>query len=113
MMSSLIVYDIAEREHTRLTSDRFMDADPAFSADGNWLFFASTRTWNSSVGSPWGERAPQPHFENRSKIYALPLREGLVFPNAEPNELTATSASDRAFVDQCLRDLGYKTIGWD
>jgi len=77
MLSELHAYDITSRKTAQITSDRFSDSSPQFSEDGNWLFFTSSRTWNSSVGSPWGERAPQPHFENKTKMYAIPLRTGL------------------------------------
>lgn len=93
LLSSLVVYDVEKRSHTTLTSDRFTESNPAFSSDGDWLYFTSSRTWNSSVGSPWGERAPQPHFENRIKIYAIPLRANLEFPLAEPTELSSTNAA--------------------
>lgn len=106
-MTALYAYEVAEQTHTQLTSDRFMDRSPVFSADGNWLFFVSTRTWNSSVGSPWGERAPQPHFENTAKIYALPLREGLTFPHTPPHELTAASAKAEAASGPRRWDLGH------
>ncbi|NQV73830.1 PD40 domain-containing protein [bacterium] len=90
-MSALFAYDIAKKTTVQITSDRFQDSSPAFSADGNWLYFVSSRTWNSSVGSPWGERAPQPHFENRQKIYAIPLKTGLVFPLGEEDGLVVKS----------------------
>ena len=88
MMNALFVYDLDEKSTSQITSDRYIDGWPAISADGNWLFFVSSRTWKSTVSNPWGERAPQPHFEDNDKIYALPLREEAEFPNAIPNELT-------------------------
>lgn len=95
LMTALFVYDVKEDQSRQLTSDRFMDGYPAFSADGNWLYFLSSRTWNSTVSSPWGERAPQPHFEKQDKMYAIPLREGVAFPNAVPNELTEARAAKK------------------
>ena len=95
MMTALFVYDMQTDESRQISSDRFMDGYPAFSADGSWLFFLSSRTWNSTVGSPWGERAPQPHFEKQDKIYAMPLREGVAFPNADPNELIDVQVAEK------------------
>ena len=89
LMDALFVYDIVEKSHKQITSDRFMNRSPAFSKDGNWLFFVSSRTWRSSVYTPWGERAPQPHFEDRDKIYAMPLRDDVLFPISIPNELSS------------------------
>lgn len=37
------------------------------------LYFLSDRDVISDVGSPWGTRAPSPHFMNRKSVYALPL----------------------------------------
>lgn len=87
MLAVLWVYDLEAKTHTQVTSNRFNDFSPHISADGEWLYFVSTRTWNSSVGSPWGERAPMPHFEDRAKVYAMPLKDGATFPFAEPDEL--------------------------
>jgi len=90
-MTALFAYDIATKTTVQVTSDRFRDSSPSFSADGNWLYFVSSRTWTSSVGSPWGERAPQPHFQNTQKIYAIPLKSGLTFPLGEEDGLVAKS----------------------
>lgn len=38
------------------------------------LFFLTDRDIVSSVQSPWGSRAPMPHFEKKSSVYALPLK---------------------------------------
>lgn len=106
LMSALFAYEIATGETTQITSDRFTDSYPTFSRDGNWLFFRSTRTWTSTVGSPWGERAPQPHFTNTSKLYAIPLREGIKYPFSEQNELAVDDDSTAG--DGPIRwDLGH------
>lgn len=91
MLTALNAYDTQTGKSTPITSDRFNDNGPMFSADGVWLFFTSSRTWNSSAGSPWGERAPQPYFENTDKIYAIPLKKGLILPTSDANELNLTS----------------------
>ncbi len=91
-LSALFLFDTADGSTKQLTSDRFTETSPTFSADGNWLFFVSNRTWKSTVGSPWGERAPQPHFEKTAKMYALPLKKGLVFPLSPANELDLKSS---------------------
>ncbi len=87
MLSALHAYNVHSGKTVAVTSDRFNDSGPVFSADGNWLFFSSSRTWDSNVGSPWGERAPQPYFEKTGKVYAIPLKNGLVLPTSEPTEL--------------------------
>ncbi|PIQ63954.1 MAG: protease [Bacteroidetes bacterium CG12_big_fil_rev_8_21_14_0_65_60_17] len=87
LISALFAHDVASGEAQQITSNRFSDTGPVVAPDGRWLYFVSTRTWNSTVGSPWGERAPMPHFEDTAKIYAIPLVAHAAFPFAEPNEL--------------------------
>ncbi len=92
MLSVLWAHDLSTGRAVPITSNRFNDYAPQISPDGNWLWFVSTRTWNTRVGSPWGERAPMPYFDDTAKIYAIPLREGAVFPFAEPGEPAAATA---------------------
>ncbi len=87
MMNVLWAHDVASGDAQQITSNRFSDTNPMVSPDGHWLYFVSTRTWNSTVGSPWGERAPMPHFDDTAKIYAIPLVENASYPFAEPTEL--------------------------
>lgn len=99
LISRLWAYNIADGTSTAVTSNRFMDSSPVVSADGNWLFFASATEWNSTVVSPWGERAPMPHFTDTERIYALPLRDGAAWPFAQPTEVK-------------LKDEAKGDIGW-
>ncbi|MFT4606030.1 MAG: tricorn protease, partial [Rhodothermales bacterium] len=91
MMGVLWAHNVASGQAVRVTSNRFNDSGPAVSPDGDWLYFVSTRTWRTTVGSPWGERAPMPHFDDTAKIYAIPLRTSAAFPFAEPNELQSAT----------------------
>jgi tricorn protease len=70
-----------------LTSDRYNSENPVWSADGKWLYFLSDRALNTTVGSPWGARQPEPHFNLRQKIYELALVPGLRSPFLPPDEL--------------------------
>lgn len=81
------IFDTVSGRIVNATSDRFVSFSPAFSPDGEWLYFLSERTFNSSVDSPWGYNAPEPYFDKRTKIYALALRPGLRFPFAATDEL--------------------------
>ena len=109
-MASVWVHDLAAGAATQVTTDRYEDYEPAFSADGNWLFFLSDRTLVSSVGSPWGARAPQPHFEKQTGIYAIPLKPGLRFPFEPPDELAADpdSAASSEAVRLTMTDRVYQ-----
>ena len=81
------VMNIESGKSFYLTSDRFESYNPVFSADGNWLYFISDRTFNTSVGSPWGPRAPEPFYNKTSKIYMLALNDTIRSPFLENNEL--------------------------
>ncbi len=85
------LYDVASGTTSPATSDRYDSSDPAFSPDGAWMYFLSDRTFNSSVGSPWGSRQPEPYFNNQTKIYAVALKPNLKFPFAPKTELDADS----------------------
>ncbi len=63
-----------------VTTSRLNSFSPAWSADNNWLFFASERTLRSKTRSPWGPRQPEPYFTEASGIYAMPLDTGAKFP---------------------------------
>jgi len=54
---------------------------PAWSADGNWLYFLSDRSLKTTVESPWGARQPEPHFDRPVKIYELALSQVCVLPS--------------------------------
>ena len=96
-MRSLALYNIETGQHTQVTSARYDSYNPAFSADGAWLYFLSDRTLNSSVGSPWGNRNPEPYFDKQTKIYALQMKAGAKWPFVPKTELdTDTSKQNLA-----------------
>ncbi|MEQ9105644.1 MAG: S41 family peptidase [Rhodothermales bacterium] len=110
LLDVLWAHDVALGQAQQVTSNRFSDTWPIVSPDGHWLYFVSTRTWNSTVSSPWGERAPMPHFDDRAKIYAMPLVEGALFPFAEPTELDLKGAQGGQRIDRSSADHTYR---WD
>lgn len=63
-----------------LTSDRYESFSPAFSADGQWLYFLSERHFESSVPAPWGDRNTGPFFDKRVGIYGYALNPQASFP---------------------------------
>ncbi|MFK8057622.1 MAG: S41 family peptidase [Saprospiraceae bacterium] len=101
--ASLFVYDTKSEQSTQITSDAFNDSRPAFSEKGDWLFFVSSRHWNSDVNSPWGERAPMPHFSKTEGIFALPLRENKRYPFTPDNELLAKAKKDTSKATDPMR----------
>jgi len=75
------------RTHT-LTTDRYDASGAAFSPDGHWLYFGSSRNFQTTGnGSPWGDRNTGPFFGFRTKLYALALQPGLRSPFTPKDEL--------------------------
>lgn len=70
-----------------ITSDHYNSFNPAWSADGKWLYFLSDRMLKTTVPSPWGSRQPDPNFDRSMKIYELALTTGLRSPFAPVDEL--------------------------
>ncbi len=100
---ALHVYDTKDGKSTQVTAGRFSDSRPAFSAKGDWLFFVSARHWDSDVSSPWGERAPQPHFGKPEGVFAIPLRQNARWPFTPDNELLAAAPKDSSKITDAMR----------
>ncbi len=81
------VYNVETGAQTALTSDRFNSGSPAWSSDGQWLYFLSDRNLKTTVHGPWGTRQPDPHFDRTIKIYELALKKGLRSPFEPADEL--------------------------
>jgi tricorn protease len=81
------IYEISSKKLTAATTDRYNSSNPAWSSDGKYLYFLSDRALHSTVFSPWGTRAPEPHFDKSEKIYQLALKKGLRSPFLPPDEL--------------------------
>jgi tricorn protease len=81
------VYDARSGSITPVTSDRYDSYAPVWSPDGAWLWFLSDRRFRSSIGSPWGPRAPEPFFDRQSEIFAIALHKNQRFPFAHADEL--------------------------
>ena len=89
------VLNIASGEIKPITSDRFNSENPVWSSDGKWLYFLSDRNLKSTIHSPWGPRAPQPHFDRTMKIYELALTPGLRSPFLPADELHPDGAEKK------------------
>lgn len=89
------VLNVASGEIKPITSDRFNSENPVWSSDGKWLYFLSDRNLKSTIRSPWGPRAPQPHFDRTLKIYELALTPGLRSPFLPADELHPDSAEKK------------------
>ncbi|MBS0192363.1 MAG: S41 family peptidase [Phycisphaerales bacterium] len=89
------LYQVSTGTITPVTSDRFDSGSPAFTPDGKWLYLLSDRTFNSTVQSPWGALAPQPHFDKRAKVYLLSLKKGQRSPWRPNDELSSEKKDEK------------------
>jgi len=101
------LYNFETKEKRALTSDRIDAHSPAWSRDGNRLFFVVDQRLASEVSSPWGMRQPEPFFDNVSYLYELPLKSGLRSIFEPENEATKqykpTVSKDYDFKNLSLR----------
>ncbi|HET9047585.1 MAG TPA: S41 family peptidase [Chiayiivirga sp.] len=81
------LYSLDRKQVTWLTSDKYASANPAFSPDGQWLWFLSDREFKLVNGSPWGDRNTGPYFDKRTRIYGLALQPTARFPFQAKDEL--------------------------
>ncbi len=81
------LYNVDTETTTMVTSDRTNSSSVAWDPQGDFLYFVSDRNLRSSVGSPWGARAPEPYFADPIKIYEVALRRGLRSPFRPDDEL--------------------------
>lgn len=110
---AVAVHDFITGDTIRLTGDKYLSYDPAFSRDGHWLYFLSERNFQPSPGSPWGDRNMGTQFDKRVELYALALAADAVFPFAEPDELTPKPERDES--DEAETDSAAETaaaIDW-
>ncbi len=92
-MSQIWLYDAESGSRTPVTTDRFNSYDPAWDAAGEFLYLLSDRNLTSIVGSPWGQRQPEPFIDRPTPLYQVALRDGLRSPFRPDDEL-ATKAGD-------------------
>lgn len=85
--SEVKLLQVATGQIHSVTSDYYDSSSPAWSADGKWIYFLSDRELKTTVGSPWGPRQPDPHFDRADKIYQLALVPGLRSPFEPADEL--------------------------
>jgi tricorn protease len=81
------VFSVETGRSTELTSDRTNSNSPAWDPKGEFIYFLSDRNLRSLVGSPWGNRRPEPYFDKEIEIYQVALRRGLRSPFQANDEL--------------------------
>jgi tricorn protease len=96
---SVYVQEIPSGESAILTSAKYASYQPAFSADMQWLYFLSDRSFTPAPSSPWGDRNMGTEFDKRTQLFAIALAKEATFPFAEPTELSAPDKADKKAKD--------------
>lgn len=91
----VVLYSVADDKQMTVTSDRYESYSPAFSGNGQWLYFLSNRHFEATPAAPWGDRNLGPAFNHRGEIYALALTDKAHFPFAPPTELDPLGAKSQ------------------
>lgn len=98
-ISRIHLYRPEDQQRLTATSDRVDSFSPAWSTDGQWLYFLSDRELRSLVPNPWGPRQPDPYFAETTRIYALALNRGQRWPFAPRDELDLAAAPAKSTAD--------------
>ncbi len=101
--SQLFLYNLSEGTPEAITTDRHHSFSPAWSSDGNWIYFLSNRHYSSKVDSPYGLNQPEPYSEQNTGIYMLAVNENHEWPFREPNELSGQNTP--AVIDESPEQL--------
>ena len=99
----LMLYGVESDASEALTSDRVNSTSPAWSENGEWMYFLSDRNLRSVVGSPWGARQPDPHIDSSWKLYQMAMREGLR-PAFRPADELQAKDDERKAKDEERKD---------
>ncbi len=106
----VVLYSLAEQREQTLTSDKYESFSPAFSANGDWLYFISNRNFSATPSSPWGDRNMGPAFDRRAQIFAVSLRAQACFPFEPEREV---SICNQAAVDEARSNRRGQRVDWD
>ncbi len=93
-LAQIVLCEVASGRKAVVSTDRYESGSPAFSRDGQWLYFLSNRTFVSTNAGPWGDRNTGAFFDRRTRIYALALQPGPRFPFLVRNELLPAVAKE-------------------
>ncbi len=106
----VVIRNIEDGRRIALTSERMQSASPAWSPDGQWIYFLSDRHLRSSVASPWGFLQPEPHYQDKTGIYCLPLAADLLSPFEPDDELSAEPVESGAPADSSEAELRVEVL---
>lgn len=86
-LNTIRLHDTKTGRTGAVSSDRRNSHAPVFSPDGAFVYFFSDLELKSTVPSPWGQYQPEPYFDARSRLVALPVTGPARSPFAPWDEL--------------------------
>ena len=87
----ILLYDLGEAKQAYLSSDKYESGWPAFTHDSKWLYYLSSRHFESKGNSVWQDRDFGPSFDGRAEVFAHALTKDAKFPFSVPTELSSSS----------------------
>jgi len=87
---SIFLYSLDTGKVTRVTSDFTNDSQPCFDDKGDFLFFASSRNFNPTLGG----FDLKPIWDNMDGIYVVPLRNDVDHPFPPESDEVAVKGDD-------------------
>lgn len=86
-LAQIVLMEIESRRKVVISGNKYVAHSPAFSADGNWLYYLAQTNFRGRPSHPWGDRNMGASLLEREKIYALALNNAATFPFAPDHEL--------------------------
>ncbi|WP_100658582.1 S41 family peptidase [Alteromonas flava] len=111
--TAILLYSVPESKHAIVTSNKYESFAPAFSNDGQWLYFLSNREFVATPTAPWGDRNMGPVFNRRTQIFALDLLGDSDFVFTPPNELAQQSTTTTTDQDNVEVSPPKASIKWE
>ncbi|GMI16886.1 hypothetical protein TrLO_g1713 [Triparma laevis f. longispina] len=87
--TQISVIDLNTYVVTQVTSDRFNSALFTWSDTG--FYYTSDRDIYTDQSSPWGTRAPGPHFKKERQVFVIPFEEGGMVKEVEELKVWSTT----------------------
>ncbi|WMS87351.1 S41 family peptidase [Pleionea litopenaei] len=111
MRNRVGIYSLASKRSKLLTTDKYVSYSPVFSTQGDWLYFLSSREFNATPSSPWGDRNMGPMFDKRAQIFAYPLVKQAQFAFADKTELSVVESKEEDDDKKSNKALAWKELG--
>ncbi len=103
LLYRVYIHDVKKGANQEVSTGGYNDFNPAFSADGRHLFFASNRTFNPTYGDFEWEMV----YKNATGIFAVTLtKDGQPVLPLPGTEVTADDAEDEVIVEIDFAGLG-------